>query len=73
MAHTIETMVVEGREGKTRSQQLARLAEWKKAALANGADSINSLWQNFPEDSSSFAGLKRSKQEMSQASKKKSY
>jgi hypothetical protein len=44
MAHTIETMVVEGREGKTRSQQLARLAEWKKAALANGADSVD-IWE----------------------------
>ena len=44
MAHTIETMVVEGREGKTRSQQLARLAEWKKAALANGADTVD-IWE----------------------------
>ena len=32
------------REGKTRSQQLARLAEWKKAALANGADSVD-IWE----------------------------
>ncbi len=44
MAHTIETMVVEGMEKKTRAQQIARLKEWKKAALTNGADQVD-IWE----------------------------
>jgi len=44
MAHTLETMVAEGREGKTRAQQLARLKEWKKAALVNGAEKVD-IWE----------------------------
>ena len=44
MAQALETMVAEGREGKTRAQQIARLKEWKKAALANGAEKVE-IWE----------------------------
>lgn len=41
MAHTLQRMVVEGREGKTREQQIARLKKWKKEALAAGASQVD--------------------------------
>ena len=40
MAHVVETAVLQPVEGKTRAQQVARLKEWKKHFLAEGADKI---------------------------------
>ena len=40
MAHVVETGIIHGVEGKTRAQQLARLKEWKKYFLADGADKV---------------------------------
>jgi hypothetical protein len=40
MARVIETAVIEGREGKTRAQQIARLKEWKKFYMSQGAEKI---------------------------------
>jgi len=40
MAHVVETAILQAVEGKTRAQQVARLKEWKKHFLAEGADKI---------------------------------
>jgi len=40
MARTVEVAIVEGLQGKTRAQQIARLKEWKKHWLSEGADKI---------------------------------
>jgi hypothetical protein len=40
MARTVEVAIVEGLQGKTRAQQMARLKEWKKHWLSEGADKI---------------------------------
>ena len=40
MARVVETAILEGREGKTRAQQIARLKEWKKFFLSQGAEKI---------------------------------
>lgn len=40
MARLVEIAVVEGMEGKTRAEQIARLKEWKKHYLAMGAEKI---------------------------------
>jgi hypothetical protein len=44
MAVTQEVWIVEGVEGKTRREQIARLGEWKKLFLSEGADSVH-LWE----------------------------
>ena len=40
MARVIETAILEGVEGKTRAQQIARLKEWKKHFLTQGAEKV---------------------------------
>ena len=40
MARIIETAILNPVEGKTRAQQVARLKEWKKHWLAEGADKV---------------------------------
>ena len=40
MARVIETAVLQPVEGKTRAQQVARLKEWKKHFLGEGADKV---------------------------------
>ena len=40
MARVVEISIVQGLEGKTRAQQVARLKEWKKHFLAIGAEKI---------------------------------
>ena len=44
MAKTTEVWIVEGVEGTTRRQQMARLGEWKKLFLAEGAKEVN-IWE----------------------------
>ena len=44
MAITQEVWIVEGVEGKTRREQLARLGEWKKLFIAEGAKAVN-VWE----------------------------
>ena len=44
MAVTYEVWVVEGVEGKTRQEQIARLGEWKKLFLSSGASAVN-IWE----------------------------
>ena len=40
MARTIETAILNPVEGKTRAQQVARLKEWKKHYLNEGAEKV---------------------------------
>jgi hypothetical protein len=40
MARVIETAILNAVEGKTRAQQVARIKEWKKHWLADGADKV---------------------------------
>ena len=40
MAHVVETAIVNGVEGKTRAQQIARLKEWKKHFLSEGVEKV---------------------------------
>jgi len=40
MARVVEISIVQGVEGKTRAQQIARLKEWKKHFLALGVEKI---------------------------------
>ena len=40
MAHVVETAIVNGVEGKTRAQQIARLREWKKHFLSEGVEKV---------------------------------
>ena len=40
MARIIETAILNPVEGKTRAQQVARLKEWKKHWLADGAEKV---------------------------------
>ena len=40
MARAIEVAVLEAVEGKTRAQQIARLKEWKKFWLEQGAEKV---------------------------------
>lgn len=40
MARVVETAIINPVEGKTRAQQVARLKEWKKHWLAEGADKV---------------------------------
>ena len=44
MAITNEIWICEGVEGTTRRQQMARLGEWKKQFLAEGAKDVN-IWE----------------------------
>lgn len=44
MAATQEVWLVEGVDGKTRREQIARLGEWKKLFLAEGAKAVN-VWE----------------------------
>ena len=40
MARVVEISIVQGLDGKTRAQQVARLKEWKKHFLKLGADKV---------------------------------
>jgi hypothetical protein len=40
MAHVVETAIINGVEGKTRAQQIARLREWKKHFLSEGVEKV---------------------------------
>lgn len=44
MATAVELWICEGVEGTTRRQQMARLGEWKKLFLAEGAKEVN-IWE----------------------------
>ena len=44
MAVTQEVWIVEAVEGKTRREQIARLGEWKKLFLSEGAHSVH-VWE----------------------------
>ena len=45
MAKTTEVWIVEGVEGSTRRQQMARLGEWKKLFLAEAGASAVTIWE----------------------------
>ena len=40
MAHVVETGIINGVEGTTRAQQLARLKEWKAYFLGEGVEKV---------------------------------
>jgi hypothetical protein len=40
MAHVVETGIIQGVEGTTRAQQIARLQEWKKYFIAEGVEKV---------------------------------
>jgi hypothetical protein len=40
MAHIVETGIIEGVEGTTRAQQIARLQEWKKYFISEGVEKV---------------------------------
>lgn len=40
MARIVETGIIQGVEGTTRAQQIARLQEWKKYFISEGVDKV---------------------------------
>jgi hypothetical protein len=40
MARIVETVIIQGHEGTTRAQQIARLQEWKKYFISEGVEKV---------------------------------